>query len=151
MRKLRLAGVLLTLVVFLANGIALDCLGQEKSSSRKPRTLKLEYGDPETVDYYPFPSMAPIPVYPNRLLVTVGDTLYMLGRNNRILWKHSEGPNFILDVSVGPNGLIYVAVFDGVFRVLNGSGKEVWSHFMNGSANYSQIRNYKSGFLGNFA
>ena len=147
MRRLGLTLVLLTLALVLTDGITSDCLGQKKSSARKPRTLKLEYGNKELAKYYGSPSAAPIPVSPSRLLVTVGDTLYMLGRNGRVLWKHSEEPNTILDVSVGPNGLIYVGVFDGVFRVLSRSGKEIWSHFMSGSANYSQIRSYKSGLL----
>ena len=112
-------------------------------------TLKLEYSGEllvEDKNYIP-PAIAPIVVSSNRFLVPVGDTIYMLDDKNQIAWDYSVEPNVIFDVAVDSKGIIYMAVSDGLLVALNASGEKVWGNFMNGSANYTQIRSYNDGFL----
>src|SRR6266851_2212753 len=74
-------------------------------------------------------------------------SLYMLDAEKRTVWEYSVEPNKIYDVRADTRGRIYVAISDGLFRVLDGDGKEIWGNFMNGSAQYSQIVPYKEGLL----
>ena len=93
------------------------------------------------------PTIRPIAISSNRLLVPTGDVLYMLDDQNKIVWKYSVEPEIIYDVSADSRGSIYVAISDGLFRVLDLKGDEVWGNFMNGRAQYSQIAPYKDGLL----
>lgn len=82
-----------------------------------------------------------------RQLRVRGGTVKMVSASGKTLWTYSTEPNEILDVAVGPRGLIYVTSFDGIVDILNPRGKRIWGHFMSGSANYSQIRPFRGGFL----
>lgn len=108
-----------------------------------------------------FAAMAQSPVIPHlrtttvrevawsktRVLMVRGGTVRMVDRSRRTLWTYSTEPNEILDVAVGPRGLIYVTSADGVVDILNPRGRRIWGHFMSGSANYSQIAPFRGGFL----
>ena len=61
--------------------------------------------------------------------------------------EFSVEPNFIFDIAVDSKGMIYVAVFDGFLIGINAAGEKVWSKFMNGSANYTQLEPYRDGVL----
>lgn len=91
--------------------------------------------------------IAPISYSADSVLVTTDDTLYLIDDHNQVKWRYSTNGNRIFDVAVNRRGTIYLAVADGLIYALNGSGKEIWSHFMNGSANYTQIKPYRNGFL----
>lgn len=82
-----------------------------------------------------------------RVLMVRGGTVRMVDKSCRTLWTYSTEPSEILDVAVGRRGQIYLTVFDGLVEILNPRGKRIWSHFMNGSANYSQIAPFRGGFL----
>lgn len=83
----------------------------------------------------------------SRRITVQGGTVWMHDRLGRTIWTYSTEPNKILDIAVGPRGLIYLTIFDGLVEILNPRGKRIWSHFMNGSANYSQIAPFRGGFL----
>ena len=85
---------------------------------------------------------------PDRLLVPVGDTLYLLDSRNRIVWDFRLEPEIIRDVMVDPKGDIYITASEALILVLNSSGKEIWRKGMStGSGHYTQIKSYGDGFL----
>jgi outer membrane protein assembly factor BamB len=110
--------------------------------------LELPYSSDDLSSRYSgVPNIAPIAISGNRTLIPVGDIVYLVDASNRVLWKFSVEPNFIFDAAVDSRGLIYLAVFDGSLVALDDRGKEVWSTFMNGSANYTQLEPYGDGVL----
>lgn len=112
-------------------------------------SVKLEYGNPDLKSkHFATPAIPPIPMSLGCLLVPVGDMLYLLEANNRIVWEYSFEPNVIRDVMVDPKGDIYVTASEALILVLNASGKEVWRTGMgSGSAGYGEIQSYANGFL----
>ena len=143
--------ILLTFVVLLVAGtvLAIARVNQRKHSPKNSGTVKLEYNNPELKsETYTPPAIAPIAISSDRLLVPVGDMLYMLDSNNRIVWDYPFEPNIIRDVMVDPNGDIYVTASEALILVLNSSGKEIWRTGMSsGSASYGQIKSFAKGFL----
>ncbi len=143
--------LLLVIVVVLigCTAFAVTSLLQRKNVTQEPKTTKLPYANPDlTSDNYAPPSVAPIAMSSDGLLVPVGDTLYMLDSSNRVMWRYSFDPNIIRDVMVDPKGDIYVTSSEALILVLNSSGKEVWRTGMSsGSAWYTQIKSYDGGFL----
>jgi hypothetical protein len=151
--KTNLNLVLLTrLSVFIAlasTGLAVNSWIQKKAL-HKPEIIKLEYSSPDlrTADEKYTPrAISPIDVSADRLLVPVGDVLYMLDSNNQVVWEYVLEPDIIQDVMVDSKGDSYVTVSDGLLLALNAAGKEVWRTGMMGSANYGQIKSYETGFL----
>jgi len=145
-RTFILLGILVTLVACAA--FALASLIQKRAPNRKSDTLKLEYSNPNlSNDNYSPPVVSPIAIRSDRLLVPVGDTLYMLDSKNQIAWECPFEPNIIQDVMVDSRGDIYITLTDGLLLALNASGKEVWRTGLNGSAGYGQIKSYGDGFL----
>lgn len=121
---------------------------KQKQSPQDSAKIKLEYRNPylRSEDYKL--QIAPIPMSSDRLLVPVGDALYMLDSKNRIVWHYSFDPNIIRDVMVDAKGDIYIAASEALILVLDSSGKEIWRTGMSsGSAWYSQIKSYGDGFL----
>jgi hypothetical protein len=143
----RLAGLPVLLLLIAASGLGARSLLQNKPSKLKDKPVRLEYsgdGEPTKVN----DDLRPLALPSNRLLVPVGDTLYLLDAENKVVWEHSFEPNVILDFIAAPEGTIYVAVSDGLLIGLGASGKQVWgSNAMCGSANYTQLQNYEGGFL----
>lgn len=142
----RLTILALLLLLIAASGYGARSLLQNKPSKSTAKHVKLEYsgdGEPTTVN----DDLRPLALPANRLLVPVGDTLYMLDAGNRVVWEHSFEPNVILDFIAAPEGTIYVAVSDGLLFGLDASGKEAWGSSMCGSANRTQLQNYGGGFL----
>ena len=148
-RKALLLIALLSSAAIAGSSFGLNVLVQKKSAKPKSESLKLEYSGgllTEDKDYTP-PAVDPVAVSSNRLLIPVGDTLYMLDDKNQIVWDYSVEPNNIFDVTVDSKGIIYMAVSDGLLIALNVSGEKVWGNFMNGSANYDQLERYRDGVL----
>jgi hypothetical protein len=143
--------LLLVIVVGLVGctAFAVTSLLQRKQPTEKLKTTKLVYTNPDlSSDNYTPPALAPIPTSSDRLLVTVGDTIYMLDSNNRVVWHYSFEPDIIRDVMVDPKGDIYITASEALILVLNSSGKEIWRTGMStGSAWYTQIKSYGDGFL----
>jgi hypothetical protein len=142
--------VLVLAFAFLGcSAFAVNSFMQTRRLTQQTKTTKLTYTRTDlTPEDFTLPVVAPIAVSPDRLLVPVGDTLYMLGSNNHILWHYSFEPDIIYDVTVDAKGDIYVAAGEALILVLNSSGKEVWRTGMSsGSASYSQIRTFGAGFL----
>ena len=71
----------------------------------------------------------------------------MLDANSRVRWEFSVEPNIFYHLRADAQGKVYLAISDGLFKVLDAEGKELWSNFMNGSAQFSQIGPYKEGLL----
>jgi len=81
-----------------------------------------------------------------RILATADDTLYMLGRQNEVLWTWStQGPPLTDIPVIDSNGVLYVIAFDLTWVALDSAtGKEKWRQdTANGRAAYSQIELYK--------
>ena len=148
MRRKSLA--LIVILVFLGcSAFAVTSLLQRKSATQEPKTTKLSYANPDlsSDDYKPL-TIPPIAMSANRLLLPMGDTLYMLDSNNRVAWRYSFDPNIIQDVMVDPKGDIYITASEALILVLDASGKELWRTGMSvGSASYGQIKSYGGGFL----
>lgn len=88
-----------------------------------------------------------MPVPPHRLLATVGDTLYMLDSQQRIIWKWSvgHGENIIDQPFVDSTGTIYGIALDGISFVLDAStGKEKSRDQMMGKAYYTGMKAYRA-------
>jgi hypothetical protein len=81
----------------------------------------------------------------NRMLASIGDTLYMLDSQGRLVWKwSSEGPPFTDFPVIDSTGTIYVIGYDLLWTAIDSAtGKEKWSGTANGRAGYSQIRLYR--------
>ncbi|MFN2510547.1 MAG: hypothetical protein ABR568_03775 [Pyrinomonadaceae bacterium] len=142
--------LLIIVVVFVGcTAFAMMSFIQRKQPTQELKTTKLVYTNPDlSSDNYTHPVLAPIPISSSRLLVPVGDTLYMLDSNNRFVWHYSFEPDIIRDVMVDPKGDIYITASEALILVLNSSGKEVWRKGMStGSAWYTQIKSYGDGFL----
>src|SRR6185503_5300778 len=92
----------------------------QKPSTNAPPKLELPYSSEDLSSRYSgVPNIAPIAISGNRSLIPVGDMVYMVDANNRVVWKFSVEPNFIFDAAVDSKGLIYLAVFDGSLIALN--------------------------------
>ena len=142
--------LLATLVLLVVGTVfAVASHTQRKHSPQNSNRVMLEYSSPQLkLGDYTSPAVAPILISLDRLLIPVGDTLYMLDSQNRIVWHYSFEPNIIRDVMVGPSGEIYVTASEALILVLNPLGKEIWRTGMSsGSASYGQIKNYADGFL----
>jgi len=69
----------------------------------------------------------------------------MLDPQKKVVWKWCVGnvANIIDQPITDPSGTLYVIALDGQLFALNSCGQEKWHYQMNGSANFSQIKNYK--------
>src|SRR6266404_4287957 len=117
--------LLITLLVTatVAGGYVFAALGQSKPAEQQIGGVKLSYGMEDFDQVYPHqPQIPPIVISNNRLLVPVGDVLYMLDAEKRIVWKYSVEPNMIYDLRADAHGRIYLAISDGLFTVLDGDG-----------------------------
>lgn len=133
--------------VTLAVGIERLHSSQGQSASA-PQKLELHSSSEDLFSRYSgVPNIAPLAISGNRTLILVGDIVYLVDASNRVVWKFSVEPNFIFDMAVDAKGIIYLAVFDGLLVALDDAGREVWSTFMNGSANYTQLEQYRDGVL----
>jgi hypothetical protein len=147
-RSIRLP-LIIALTLVACTAFAVTSLIQRKQPTQERKTTKLAYTNPDlSSDNYTPPAVAPIPISSDRLLVPVGDTLYMLDSNNRVVWHYSFEPDIIRDVMVDPKGDIYITASEASILVLDTSGKEIWRTGMStGSAWYTQIKSYGGGFL----
>lgn len=83
-------------------------------------------------------------VSPAQLLVTVGDTLYMLNQKRQIIWRWDvgRGEDILDQPIINAHGYIYGIALDGIIFSLDSNGKERWRGRLNGPANYSRIKSY---------
>ena len=143
--------IFLAVVLLLVGGTAFAIVSQtqQKQPTQYGERIKLDYSNPDLKSVNDKPTVvAPIPMSSDRLLVPVGDTLYMLDSHNRIVWSYSFEPDIIRDVMVDPNEDICITASEALILVLNASGKEIWRTGMSiGSASYGQIKSYGGGFL----
>ncbi len=81
----------------------------------------------------------------NRKLAAVGDTLYMLDNENRIIWTWTTGGAPLTDFPViDSRDILYVIAYDLTFVALDSkNGEKLWQGTANGRAVYSQIELYK--------
>jgi hypothetical protein len=80
-------------------------------------------------------------------LVTVGDMLYMLDEQDRLIWTWSTGGFPIVDQPIlDTKGLLHVFALDGVSADIDlATGTQHRWNMMNGAANYRQIVPYGVG------
>ena len=57
------------------------------------------------------------------------------------IWRWSSA-NPVTDAMIGWRGHVYVTALDGNIVALGPGGRQVWSHFLNGSGQYVQIERY---------
>lgn len=146
-RRLRfLVYASLGLSLSASTGFAISSLVQGGAPKRGGGTIKLEHGAADTL-HEVSEGLRPAALSAKRLIVPVGDTLYMLDDKSRVAWEYSFEPNVILDFLTTPAGTIYVATTDGLLVELDSSGKKLWGNFMCGSANYNQLANFDGGVL----
>ena len=92
----------------------------------------------------PRPKVHLMSVSGNRRLASVGDTLYMLDRRNRILWKWSELVPFTDLPIMDSGGTIYVIGYDLLWAAIDSeTGHLKWRGTANGRATFSQIKLYR--------
>ena len=81
----------------------------------------------------------------NRKLISVGDTVYMIGKRNRLIWKWVAPAPFTDAPVADSSGTIHVIGRDLMWIALDGkTGEEKWRREGNGSGFYSQIKRYRS-------
>jgi hypothetical protein len=88
----------------------------------------------------------PLVISPDRILVTVCNTLFMLDGNKRVLWKWSgrSGAPFTDQPVVDSTGTIYAIGLDLYWLALDVETGEVkWRSTAVGSATYAQIEPYR--------
>ena len=88
--------------------------------------------------------IAPVVISSSRKLAIVGDTMYMLGPQQRILWKWDigNGADIVDRPIVDAHGFIYVIALDGIIFSLDSKGKQRWLWRLNGASSFSQIKSY---------
>lgn len=95
--------------------------------------------------------IAPLEVQHGQLLVTVGNTIYMLGREGKVLWQHSTGPNAPLTaqpVYRSDRNEVALIGADLTFQRLNGTtGALLWTANVSGAGSYTDLRPYRGGYL----
>jgi hypothetical protein len=93
----------------------------------------------------PLPKIHVFPLPRKRRLISVGDTLYMLNQQNRILWQWtSDGPPFTDDPILDSGGTIYVIGYDLTWAAIDSStGHEKFRSTANGRGLFSQIELYR--------
>jgi len=81
----------------------------------------------------------------NRKLASVGDTLYLLDRRNRIIWKWTaDGPPFTDNPIIDSKGTIYVLGYDLLWAAIDSvTGQQKWRSTANGRGVFSQIKLYR--------
>jgi outer membrane protein assembly factor BamB len=81
----------------------------------------------------------------NRKLAVVGDTLYLLDSNDKVVWRWStEGAEISHDLLVDPAGNIYITGTDNLWASVDlKTGKEKWQEYSNGTAPFSLIGLYE--------
>jgi len=90
------------------------------------------------------PSVYRLPLSGNRKLVSVGDTLYLLNKRNRILWSWVAGAPIWDRPVVDSQGTIYLIGPDLLWAAIDSTtGKQKWRSTANGRAAYSQIKAYR--------
>lgn len=117
-------------------------LSEDASQRTESGNIKLRPTDKVWVQKKP---IAPLPISSDRLLATAGDTLYILDPQKKVVWKWcvGNGANIVDQPITDATGTLYVIALDGQLFALDSCGKEKWHYQMNGSANFSQIKNYK--------
>jgi hypothetical protein len=80
----------------------------------------------------------------NRKLAVVGDTIYLLDANDKVVWSWStEGAEISHDLLVDPVGNIYITGADNLWASIDlKTGKEKWQEYSNGTAPSSLIGLY---------
>jgi hypothetical protein len=80
-----------------------------------------------------------------RRLAAVGDTLYMLNRHDRILWRWDSGGPPLNDLPfIDSRGIIYAIGMDLLWVAIDSAnGREKWRGTANGRATYWQIVPYR--------
>lgn len=89
-------------------------------------------------------SESKVVVLPNgRTLAAVGDMLYMLDADKRIVWKY-EVPQLVVDFAyIEATGMVYVTAGDNFMCILDaGTGRELTSESRNGSAGFGRVIPY---------
>jgi len=75
-----------------------------------------------------------------RLLVGLGDTLYMLDANERVEWTHTASWILWDFAVVESTGLVYGTAGDNIMFILDAStGKKLYGHGRNGKFAYGQV------------
>jgi outer membrane protein assembly factor BamB len=112
---------------------------QEWKNRHSGTPLPLDYG--EGWDRYKEPKV--IPLRSGRMLAATRDTLYMLGADRRVVWKHTEA-QWVFDFAhVEATGLVYLTAGDNHMLILDAAtGKTLYRDARNGSAGYGEVVPY---------
>ncbi len=84
----------------------------------------------------------PLAISADRLLVTAGDTLYMLDTEKHVRWTWTAKAEIIAQPVIDSKGVIHGIAEEGVLFVVDGEGHEKWTRSMMGAASYEQILPY---------
>jgi hypothetical protein len=127
----------------LPQSVGLQTNNAKKGQVKQSPSLKLNRAG-KTWTHNNLP-IAPLAISSDRLLVTVGNTLYMLDSNKQVVWQYSKSTDLAAQPILTADGTICVIAIDGISYGLDvNTGQERWdAPFMNGSAQYKQIKAYK--------
>jgi hypothetical protein len=91
-------------------------------------------------------NIAPVRISPSRLLVTIGDTLFMLNDKQQIIWKWDagNGEDIMAQPFVDSRGNIFGIADDGLIFSLDLNGKLRWSHQAMGANFFTQLKSYRN-------
>jgi len=90
------------------------------------------------------PSVFRVALPRQKTLVAVGDTLYLLNKKNRILWKWITASPIWDAPVVDSDGTIYVVGADMLWAAVDSeTGKQKWYSTVNGRGAFTQIKLYR--------
>ncbi len=126
----------LGLVILTAIVLGTPCPAQ--SGKLRPSQHYVDYGDGP-------PNLHVSRISRNRKLASIGDTLFMLDRRDRIIWKWtSEGQAFTDLPIIDSTGTIYIIGYDLLWAGIDSAtGKQKWRSTAVGRALFSQIKRYR--------
>lgn len=112
---------------------------QEWKNRHSGATLPLDYGP----DWDNGGEPKVVVLRSGQMLASTGDTLYMLGADRRVVWKHTV-TQWVIDFEhVEATGLVYLTAGDNNLLVLDAAtGRVLHGQSRNGSAGYGEVIPY---------
>ncbi|HEX8335948.1 MAG TPA: PQQ-binding-like beta-propeller repeat protein [Pyrinomonadaceae bacterium] len=112
---------------------------QQWKNRHSGATLPLDYGE----DWDDFGEPKVVVLRSGRMLAAAGDSLYMLGADNRVVWKQTVTQWVIDFAHVEATGLVYLTAGDNSLLILDAAtGRVLHAESRNGSAGYGEVIPY---------
>lgn len=111
------------------------------------------HGSPElrfrgTHEGWPSHEFRPIALSDGRLVISIGDTIYLLGRDGRQVWKYKGTPLTTEPAYNNSRNELAILMYDlQAVKLSAATGKVLWKADSVGRGTYSKVCAYSQGFL----